>query len=447
LEFNGGLAGTSSTRFQDLDGDGPLGLIANGESFGADNLDTYAYIIAQTDSTGPTTLFSQNLANSGRYQAHSISSGREYLYSGNTTCGNTAGNGCMYVNYYDSGHVLQRPYLSTFGTQTTNATGKFIRKNGKVMVSNSTDEVGKTVNDTTAISGTSDDWEIGAVETGQNYQGKIAEMIFYVGNNSGQTDLEQTKIQTYLALKYGITLSNTDPSGNGAAGSNDNDLFAGGFGEGDYILSDGTTSVWNGHVDGDDAGDSNGAENATTIGGVATSFHNDVAGIGRDDNGGLNRRIARSVNDDDVVTMALQNNFSWENNSPLRTTQMNADKTWLMWGNDNGSRFFDTPLTHSTVNVRLGKTWKTKTTGTITTNPYVRIGGNFQRSIDLIPGQTYYLVTDADGVFDASSTIAASATATFTTAGDITTQYLDFGQVNFSTNAYFTVATMQAAPG
>ena len=143
--------------------------------------------------------------------------------------------------------------------------------------------------------------------------------------------------------------------------------------------------------------------------------------------------------------MALQNNFEYENASSLRTTQA-SDKGWLMWGNDNGSRFFDTPITNATVNVRLGKTWKTKKTGTISA-PFVRIGGNFQRAIDLIPGQTYYLVTDTDGVFDASSTIAASATPTFKTAGDVTTQYLDFGQVDFSTNTFFTVATYQQAPG
>lgn len=70
----------------------------------------------------------------------------------------------MHVNYYDSGHVLQRPYLTTVATQTTNATGKFIRKNGKVMNSNSNDQLGKNVNDTTAITGVSDDFEIGSYE-------------------------------------------------------------------------------------------------------------------------------------------------------------------------------------------------------------------------------------------------------------------------------------------
>jgi hypothetical protein len=440
FSFDGG------DRLQDLDGDGPLGLIPNGESFGADNLDTYAYIVYQNDVNPSSAVFDQKMAGSKQYTYYaSGANSKEALYSGNTTISDTAGSGAMSVNFFDSGYVLQRPYLTTTVTQTTNTTGKFIRKNGKVMNSNSGDQLGRTVNDTTAITGTSDDFEIGAVEGGSLLQGKIAEMIFYVGNNSGQSDLEQTKIQTYLALKYGITLSNTDPSGNGTASSTDNDLFAGGFGEGDYILSDGTTSVWNGHADGDDTGDSAGAEHATSIGGVATSFHNDVAGIGRDDNGGLNRKIARSISDDNIVTMALQNNFVAENNASTRTTQA-SDMGWLMWGNDNGSKFFDTPITHSTVNLRLGKTFKTKTTGTIS-NPYVRIGGGFARAIDLIPGQSYMLLTDADGVFDASSTVAATATPTYMTTGDTTTMYLDFGQIDFSTNAYFTVATYQQAPG
>jgi hypothetical protein len=440
----------SNDRLFDTDGDGPKGLIANGESFGAGNLNTYAYIVAQNDKTSSSVVFSQNLASSKSYSYEAMDTagnGREFLYSGNTTVNNTAGSGGMYVDYYNSGHVLQRPYLTLARTETTNGIRKAILKNGKVMVSNIGEEVGKSVNDTTAITGTSDDFEIGAAEGSNFYQGKIAEMIFYIGNNSGQQDLDQAKIQSYLALKYGITLDATDPSGDGSASATDNDLGSGNLGEGDYILSDGTTVVWDASLASDDAGATTGTEQTTTIGSTVTSFHHDVAGIGRDDNGGLNRKISRSINDDDPITMALDNNFSAENGASTRATQMNADKTWLMWGNDNGSRFFDTAISHASANLRLGKTWKTKTTGIITTNPYVRVGGGFARSIDLIPGQTYMLLTDSDGVFDAGSTVAATGTAVASTAGDNTTLYVDFGQVNFTTNKYFTIATYQQAPG
>ena len=73
--------------------------------------------------------------------------------------------------------------------------------------------------------------------------------------------------------------------------------------------------------------------------------------------------------------------------------------------------------------------------------PFVRVNNNtVNRAIELIEGQSYMLITDADGIFDASSTVEATAVAT----GGV----LNFGQVsNFVTRPYFTIATFQAAPG
>ena len=60
--------------------------------------------------------------------------------------------------------------------------------------------------------------------------------------------------------------------------------------EGDYLLSD-STIIWSGRsAASDDLGAAAGAD---------VDFHNDVAVIVRDNAGGLETRIARSVNDDE----------------------------------------------------------------------------------------------------------------------------------------------------
>ncbi|MDG1477179.1 MAG: T9SS type A sorting domain-containing protein [Vicingaceae bacterium] len=86
--------------------------------------------------------------------------------------------------------------------------------------------------------------------------GYLHEVIFY---NSDLTNLQITKINTYLAVKYGITLLNT-----------------GGGTQGDYIATNSST-IWDASTN--------------------TSYHNNVVAIGRDDNQGLLQKQSHSYND------------------------------------------------------------------------------------------------------------------------------------------------------
>lgn len=92
---------------------------------------------------------------------------------------------------------------------------------------------------------------------GRLFQGKIAEMIVYTKRI---TTAEKNRVESYLAIKYGITKN------------------------GDYITSDGSL-VWD----------------STTY----TTHHNDIVGIGRDDAQGLNQSISKSVNDSTMLTLQL----------------------------------------------------------------------------------------------------------------------------------------------
>src|SRR5690606_24030803 len=93
------------------------------------------------------------------------------------------------------------------------------------------------------------------------FQGDIAEVIYF---GAALTEVQQDQVESYLAVKYGITLGGATPT--------------------DYVDSVGTV-FWAGTA------------NAT--------YHNDVAGIGRDDASALNQKQSRSVNDDTLVTMGL----------------------------------------------------------------------------------------------------------------------------------------------
>lgn len=88
------------------------------------------------------------------------------------------------------------------------------------------------------------------------YNGYLHEFIFF---NRDLTDSEMNQVHTYLALKYGITLSNQ-----------------GGGNFGDYTATDGTL-LW-------DADDN-------------PTYHNDVIGIGRDDIEGLYQKQSHSFDD------------------------------------------------------------------------------------------------------------------------------------------------------
>ncbi|WKD86782.1 Alpha-agarase [Polaribacter huanghezhanensis] len=162
---------------------------------------------------------------------------------------------------------------------------------------------------------------------GNNYMnGEIAELMVYT---SVPTPAEQQQIQSYLAIKYGITLDNIiDTDGT--------------ITEGDYTLLDGT-KVWNKTVN--------------------NTYHNDVAGIGREDGMLLSQKQSKSINSDGVITIGI-NSIAASNK--LNTGVIAANKSFLMWGNN------DSPLTNTNTSTllcsnekQLDRVWKVVETGTI----------------------------------------------------------------------------------
>ncbi len=127
--------------------------------------------------------------------------------------------------------------------------------------------------------------------------GSVAEVILF---DIAHTAAQKQQIESYLAIKYGFTLDITDNDGT--------------ITEGDYILQDLSTIVWNE------------SENST--------YHNDVAGIGRDDGMLLMQKQSRSVNSDAIITIGLREVAT---NNASNGNSINTNKSFLMWGNNNAN--------------------------------------------------------------------------------------------------------------
>jgi hypothetical protein len=110
---------------------------------------------------------------------------------------------------------------------------------------------------------------LGNIQGGSQPYGDMSEIAVY--NTAAMTATERQRIESYMALKYGVTLDQTVAT--------------------DYLASDGTTKMW------------------TATGGDNPFFSKNIAGIGRDYCSGLYQKQSRSVNntavEDSMVAMGL----------------------------------------------------------------------------------------------------------------------------------------------
>ena len=160
-----------------------------------------------------------------------------------------------------------------------------------------------------------------------SYGGDILEIITY---SSRTSSIERNKIETYLAIKYGITLGINGISK-------------------DYINSAGSI-----------------------IYAANSGYNYNIAGIGRDDNSKLNQKQSKSENTINDITIGLG---SINNTNSSNTNAFDVDRKFLVWGHNNNTLAAQSPVTvnmssdivpslTSDVNfVSIGRTWKVIETG------------------------------------------------------------------------------------
>ncbi len=210
------------------------------------------------------------------------------------------------------------------------------------------------------------------------YDGDIPEVIMY---SQELLPLEKLRVNSYLALKYGITLDQTTPQ--------------------NYIASDGTTTMWINDSDG---------------------YNSDIFGIGRDDNSGLDQRVSKSINTGSIITASLDADFTSANNAIGRTTVHTNDLQFLSIANNGGGTGTQTTEIDPIFYVdRVIREWKVDAT-------------NFTQPVNLkFAGynQNYYLITSLDGDFSTDITRVGALSA----SGEIT-------GVTLADGMYFTIAKL-----
>lgn len=130
------------------------------------------------------------------------------------------------------------------------------------------------------------------------YKGYLNEFIFF---NRDLTFTEMLKIDTYLAVKYGITLDNT-----------------GGVTQGDYIATNGSI-IWDASIN--------------------TGYHNDVIGIGRDDNEALLQKQSHAFDD---TTRIYLNTLAATN--VANSGAFSSDASYIVAGHNNGAMCGTLPI-------------------------------------------------------------------------------------------------------
>ncbi len=254
------------------------------------------------------------------------------------------------------------------------------------------------------------------------YAGEIQEIIVF---DSYLDDATSQKTESYLALKYGITLSNDfDQDGTPFEFTGEE------YGEGTYIMSD-FTPYWE-------------VSNAQL-----QQYHNDVAGIGRDDMAGLAQKQSKSINSDAILAIGVDNDDALDGLESTNSTNNGSlanNRAFLTWGNNNkplDPEPDDPAYTQipAGVSSRLNRQWYAQRVGTIGTV-------TLQFDVSNLPGLSgagtnveadiKLLVSDEDDFTSPTATVSIIQQA-LVTDGDGLVNF----RYNFTTGTYFTLGSAE----
>ena len=222
--------------------------------------------------------------------------------------------------------------------------------------------------------------------------GKIAEAIIY---DRALSDVEIDQVESYLALKYGHTL--TPPQSYVANGS----------------------TIWDATAN--------------------PSYNNDIFGIGQDNASALDQKVSKSINTDAIITLANDNDFTSANSDAGRTSL--GEGNFAVIGNNGGTPAWTTTGAPSGVSRILSRQWRIDETGTVgSLNIQFDVADtDFNVPVPLA-GEVYHIVVDTDNDQDLSD---ETSVALINTSGDLWSRAVDFAD-----GAVFTLASgMPPSPG
>ncbi|MFN4947020.1 MAG: beta strand repeat-containing protein, partial [Chryseotalea sp.] len=342
----------------------------------------WVYVVSQPTQVVNQTLFYERMAGSNRTFNVLVPWGDANTYF---DFGNSGGSGRISGAW---GANVNTHFMWTFGTSTStatpNGTRKSVYRDGAAILSN---------NNTDNASGSNQNFIIGAgfnsgATNTNNFDGRIAELIVLADVPSA---LDQERVHSYLAIKYGISKNSADNAGTPATD------------ERDYFASNAAV-LW---------------DFSANLG-----FNNRITGIGRDDLTLLNQLRSQNKANQSIVTIEKTGNF-------------NNDLDYLLWGDDNGLLGLTTTGANAILTYRTARVWRAN----IVNNP-----GEVSVSFDL--GGPIF---NSNSSNDYRLLIGNSPTS-FTTAnvisGTIIGNTIRFDGVTFNDGDFFTLAVANMpAPG
>ncbi|MGN6419126.1 MAG: LamG-like jellyroll fold domain-containing protein [Pseudobacter sp.] len=145
------------------------------------------------------------------------------------------------------------------------------------------------------------------------FAGDIAETVLYSRRLS---ETERRQINTYLAIRSGITLFH------------------------DYLAANGITTIWS------QTGNA--------------GYNNGIAGLYRDDLGIIHQRQAKTISMNDSLTVVMGNKIFSANDD--NETDIANDRAAMVWGNNKLGTAYSVTVTGTNVTARLARVWKVQKT-------------------------------------------------------------------------------------
>ncbi|BAV08091.1 gliding motility-associated C-terminal domain-containing protein [Filimonas lacunae] len=199
-----------------------------------------------------------------------------------------------------------------------------------------------------------------ATTTGaQNMSCGIAELITF---NTLLSDADQNKVESYLAIKYGITLTKKHS-----------------FYNLNYVAATGTV-LWD-----------------TT---ANTGYWYNITGIGRDDASGLQQKQSRSMHNNALIS--LYNGFGYTSLPTANATNSNTiatDNSFLLTA-DNGLSTQITRCSPDNQLVHMARIWKVQKTGSGIDSVTIAVNATD------VPANATRLLVSADNTFPAAATVS-----------------------------------------
>lgn len=352
--------------------------------------DFNAILVTRSAAVAAGSVFYETQASSGRINAHvPWSDGLLYWDAGSA-------GGTQRLNTPWTGTV-NTPYVWTLlASTTTTPSGarQDILKNGLLLAND---------NNMASFTSNASTFYLGSLAGGNFFNGDVAEMILLSG---ALTLAEQQRLESYLAVKYGITLDQTTPRSYHA--SNWNGITG--------------TLIWD----------------ATTGG----TYRQDIAAIGRDDNSSLSQKQSASVNTNNPLTIG---NVTIAADNASNGNSFAVNRSFFSWAHNglamsaSGVSDIGTTINGVAILARLARVWKAQETGTVGS---LKVSFNLSSVLGTggIAGNNdlanVRLLVDPDGVFATGAT--AISPTTFSNITDIVEFDVDFtGGLGF----YFTVGS------